>query len=138
MSSGRTPNPTPNPNPEPNPNPNPFPYPNPNPNTSLNHWVLLELPRVGTQEMHETNMAVVTLECAGVLEGEKALEILAHVEAAWARGQQAVSLLRQEIPAETVDVIAPLWNGGVHLHKLFGVMHDTCHAANKVPSHACV
>ncbi len=77
-------------------------------------------------------MAVVTLECAGVLEGEKAMEILSHVEAVWERGQQAVKLLRQELPAESVDVMAPLRNGGVHLHKLFGVMHDTCHAANKV------
>ena len=79
-------------------------------------------------------MAVVTLECAGVLEGEKSLEILSHVEAAWERGQQAVQLLRQELPAESVDVMAPLRNGGVHLHKIFGVMHDTCHAANKVPT----
>ncbi len=80
-------------------------------------------------------MAIVTLECAGVLEGEKALEIPAHVEAAWDRGQQAVSLLRQELPDDKVDIIAPLRNGGVHLHKLFGVMHDTCHVANKVASH---
>jgi hypothetical protein len=96
--------------------------------------VLLQLPPEGSQQTKETNMAVVTLECAGVLEGEKSLEILSHVEAAWERGQQAVQLLRQELPAESVDVMAPLRNGGVHLHKIFGVMHDTCHAANKVPT----
>jgi hypothetical protein len=83
--------------------------------------------------MKERNLTIVTLEYAGVIEGEKALEILAHVEAVWERGQQVVRLLRQELPAEKIDVIAPLRNGGVHLHKLFGVMHDTCHAANKAP-----
>ena len=41
-------------------------------------------------------------------------------------------LLRQELPADSVDDLAPVRNGGVHLQKLFGVMHDTCHAANKV------
>ena len=30
------------------------------------------------------------------------------------------------------DVLCPLRNGGVSLHKLYGVMHDTCNAANKV------
>ncbi len=30
------------------------------------------------------------------------------------------------------DVLRPLRNGGVSLHKLYGVMHDTCNAANKV------
>jgi hypothetical protein len=33
-----------------------------------------------------------------------------------------------------VDELAPVVNGGVHLQKIFGVMHDTCHAANKVAS----
>ena len=77
-------------------------------------------------------MTVVTMECAGVIEGEKSLEILNHVEAGWARGQAVVALLRAELPAEAVETLAPLRNGGVHLQKLFGVMHDTCHAANKV------
>jgi hypothetical protein len=30
------------------------------------------------------------------------------------------------------DKLCPLRNGGVSLHKLYGVMHDTCHCANKV------
>jgi hypothetical protein len=77
-------------------------------------------------------MTVVTLECAGVLTGEKSAEIVTHIEHIWERGQQAVSLLRQALSAEVVDVLAPLRNGGVALHKIFCVMHDTCHAANKV------
>jgi hypothetical protein len=77
-------------------------------------------------------MTVVTLECAGVLTGEKSAEIVTHIEHIWVRGQQAVALLRQALPMEVVDLLAPLHNGGVALHKIFGVMHDTCHAANKV------
>jgi hypothetical protein len=30
------------------------------------------------------------------------------------------------------DKLCPLRNGGVSLHKLYGVMHDTCNCANKV------
>ncbi len=77
-------------------------------------------------------MTVVTMECAGVLEGETALVILNHVEACWTRGHEALALLRAELPADAVETLAPLRNGGVHLQKLFGVMHDTCHASNKV------
>jgi hypothetical protein len=94
--------------------------------------VLLELPREGTKQSKGPNMSIVTLECAGVLEGEKSLEILSHIEAVWDRGQNAVRLLRQELPVDLVDDLVPVRNGGVHLQKLFGVMHDTCHAANKV------
>ena len=77
-------------------------------------------------------MTVVTLECAGVLTGEKSAEIVTHIEHIWERGQQAVALLRQALPTDVVDLLAPLQNGGVALYKIFGVMHDTCHAANKV------
>ncbi len=77
---------------------------------------------------------VVTLECAGVLTGEKSAEIVGHVEQIWAQGQQAVELLRRELPEELVETLAPIRGGGVHLQKIFGVMHDTCHAANKVAS----
>jgi hypothetical protein len=77
-------------------------------------------------------MTVVTMECDGVIEGATALVVLHHIEACWARGQETVALLRAELPADIVETLAPLRNGGVHLQKLFGVMHDTCHAANKV------
>jgi hypothetical protein len=43
-------------------------------------------------------------------------------------------MLRQQLPVHLVDDLAPIRNGGVQLHKIFGVMHDTCHAANKVAS----
>jgi hypothetical protein len=59
-------------------------------------------------------------------------DIVNHIEASWARGQESVALLRDRLPVNLVDTLAPLTNGGVHLHKSFGVMHDTCHAANLV------
>ncbi len=93
---------------------------------------LLEIPVDGNQKEKGMNMAVVTMECAGVLKGGTAVVILSHVEACWARGQEALALLRAELPADAVETLASLRNGGVHLQKLFGVMHDTCHAANKV------
>jgi hypothetical protein len=45
-------------------------------------------------------MTLVTLECVGVIVGEKAAQIVEHVEAVWARGQEAAALLRQELPME--------------------------------------
>ena len=105
------------------------------PSFSLNQWVLLELLRKDDRQLtNNISMTLVTLECVGVLVGEKGAQIVEHVEAVWARGQQAVDLLRQELPLDLVDTLAPLRNGGVHLQKIFGVMHDTCHAANKVAS----
>ncbi len=99
---------------------------------SLNQWVLLELPGDGNQKHNGINMTVVTMECAGVLVGATSLVVLNHIEACWARGQEAVALLRAELPGDTVETLAPLRNGGVHMQNHFGVMHDTCHAANKV------
>ncbi len=95
--------------------------------------MLLEFDNYGDKKTVGRNLSVVTLECCGVLAGVKAIDIVSHIEASWARGQQAVALLRHELlPANMVDELAPLRNGGVHLHKIFGVMHDTCHATNKV------
>ncbi len=42
----------------------------------------------------------------------------------WANGQIAVGLLRYEL-LDLADALVPLTNGGVLLHKLQGVMHDT-------------
>jgi hypothetical protein len=46
-------------------------------------------------------------------------------------GQQCVDFLREELGPELADVHVPLRKGGVQLHKLQGVMHDTCNTANK-------
>ena len=62
--------------------------------------------------------------------GSTSEEIAAHLAESWANGQIAVSLLRDEL-GELADALVPLANGGVLLHKLQGVMHDTCHTANK-------
>jgi hypothetical protein len=47
------------------------------------------------------------------------------------KGQECITLLRDELGIELADVHVPLRNGGVLLHKLQGVMHDTCNTANK-------
>ena len=47
-------------------------------------------------------------------------------------GKAAVDALRNCLSPETRDKLCPLRNGGVSLHKLYGVMHDTCNCANKV------
>ncbi len=65
-------------------------------------------------------MAVITLECGGVIAGGKAQDIVNHIEASWARGQESVKLLRDRLPVNLVDTLAPLTNGGVHMHKTFG------------------
>ena len=49
----------------------------------------------------------------------------------WQRGQQAITMLREQLGAEA-DTFVPVVNGGINLSKLCGVMHDTCHAANAI------
>ena len=89
---------------------------------TLNQWILLHAgpgmpPRL------------VTIQCAGLLVGSTAAEIASHIEGAWDVGQQAIAALRAELGGEA-DKLVPLTNGGVQLHKLRGVMHDTCATAN--------
>jgi hypothetical protein len=62
--------------------------------------------------------------------GSTSEEIAAHIGESWSNGQVAVGLLRVEL-GDLADALVPLTNGGVLLHKLQGVMHDTCHTANK-------
>ena len=40
--------------------------------------------------------------------------------------------MRAELGTELGDQLVPLVNGGVGLHKIFGLMHDTCNTANRV------
>ncbi len=51
------------------------------------------------------------------------------MEEAWATGQRAIELLRMELGGEA-DNLLPLTGGGVLLHKIRGVMHDTCATTN--------
>jgi hypothetical protein len=91
-------------------------------NPTLNQWVLLESePGVPPR--------VVTIQCAGLLVGSKANEISAYIEEAWELGQRAIAMLREDL-AHEADNLVPLINGGVLLHKLRGIMHDTCATAN--------
>ncbi len=68
----------------------------------------------------------------GVLPTSTAAEVVQHIEKAWARGQAAVEALRAELNVEDRDSLCPLVEGGVSLHKIYGVMHDTCNTANLV------
>ncbi len=101
----------------------------------LNQWAMLEFPQEvegGGGGGH--GVTIVTLECAGVLPCGLATEVVQHIELAWSRGQVAVEALRVQLGTDLQDVLCPLVAGDVHLHKLFGVMHDTCHSANLVAS----
>ncbi len=89
---------------------------------TLNQWVFFES-ALGLPPR------VVTLQCAGLLVRSKATKICAHIEGAWALGQQAIGYLREELGCEA-DNLVPLTNGGVQLHKLRAIMHDTCATAN--------
>jgi hypothetical protein len=46
-------------------------------------------------------------------------------------GQHCVDLVREELGPDVANLYAPLKHGGVQLHKLQGVMHDTCNTTNK-------
>jgi hypothetical protein len=90
--------------------------------STMNQWVRIE----EAGELH-----VVTLECAGLLTGGTARKVGEHVRVFWQRGQQAITMLREQLGAEA-DIFVPVVNGGIDLSKLCGVMHDTCHAANAI------
>ncbi len=89
---------------------------------TLNQWVLLH----AGVDMPPRR---VTIQCAGLLVGSTAAEIASHIEGAWNVGQRAIALLREELGGEA-DKLVPLTNEGVQLHKLRGIMHDTCATAN--------
>jgi hypothetical protein len=57
--------------------------------------------------------------------GGTAIEICEHVEETWATGQRSSDLLREELGGEAEALMA-VEGGGVKLHKIRGVMHDTC------------
>ena len=112
---------------------------------TLNQWVLIEEGIEGP--------SVITIECCGLMVGSTAEEIAEHIRASWdtgdatypalsyhtltahlvpySLGQQCVDLLRLELGPMKADYHVPLVKGGVQLHKLQGVMHDTCNTANK-------
>jgi hypothetical protein len=91
---------------------------------TLNQWVLLH---AGANEPRR--LLTIQCQCAALLVGSTAGEIASHIEGAWDVGQRAIALLQEELGGEA-DTFVPLTNGGVQLHKLRGVMHDTCATAN--------
>ena len=99
----------------------------------LNQWALLEFPVVGEGGGEvQAGLTVVTLECAGVLPNGESAAVVRHIELAWERGRDAVEALRATLEPEERDELCPIVNGGVNLHKLYGVMHDTFNGANLV------
>jgi hypothetical protein len=89
---------------------------------TLNQWVLLK--------EQGSPPSVTTIECAGIMVGSSSREIADHITASWEDGQTAIGMLRESL-GDQADVHVPRVNGGVKLHKLQGVMHDTCNTANK-------
>ncbi len=77
-------------------------------------------------------MKLVTLECAGILPSSTANETITHITNAWARGKTIINMLREQLGPDLRDLHCPLRNGGVEIHKIFGLMHDTCNTANRV------
>ncbi len=63
--------------------------------------------------------------------GSTSEEIAEHIRLSWQTGQECVEVLRDALGPELANMYVPLTNGGVQLHKLQGVMHDTCNTANK-------
>jgi hypothetical protein len=98
---------------------------------TLNQWAML-MDRAGAGDDLKHPTTIVTLECAAVLPGSEAEEIIAHMEQVWERGKMAVDYLRHQLGPDLRDKLCPLTNGGVSLHKIVGVMHDTCNCSNKV------
>ena len=98
---------------------------------TFNQWAMLMDGDESTETL-DAPTTVVTLECAALLPGSEAQEVVDHIEQVWNRGKLAVDYLREQLGPELRDVLCPLRNGGVSLHKIYGIMHDTCNCANKV------
>jgi hypothetical protein len=43
-----------------------------------------------------------------------------------------LEMVRAELGTDIGEELVPMVNGGVQLHKIFGLMHDTCSTANRV------
>ena len=43
-----------------------------------------------------------------------------------------LEMVRAELGPDIGDELVPMVNGGMQLHKIFGLMHDTCNTANRV------
>ena len=76
------------------------------------------------------------LESCGVLVGGKALEVAHHIQALFKKAQTVVMRVREILMADgctlsLVDQLVPVVDGGVRLHKVLAMMHDTCHVANR-------
>ncbi len=99
--------------------------------STLNQWAMI-MDGVKGEEGLDNPTTIVTLECAALLPGSEAQEVVDHIEEVWERGKRAVDNLRDELGPELRDILCPLRNGGVSLHKIYGMMHDTCNCANKV------
>jgi hypothetical protein len=97
----------------------------------MNQWAMVVDSGTGDEEEY-TGASIVTLKCAAVLPGSEAQEAVDHIEEVWACGKLAIDYLRDLLGPELRDTICPLKNGGVCLHKIYGVMHDTCNCANLV------
>jgi hypothetical protein len=80
----------------------------------------------------EAGVAIITLECPGLLPSSTAAETVEHIAKTWERGRACVELVREELGPDLEDTLAPLKDGGLMLHKIFGIMHDTCATANLV------
>ena len=88
---------------------------------TYNQWVRLR--------NSDDEIETIYIETGGILVGATAVEVAAHIEKTWGRGQAMVEALRAELGDEA-DRLVPIVNGGVNLLKLRSLMHDTCNTAN--------
>ena len=89
--------------------------------STLNQWVRIKNP--------DGSIETVIIEAVGILVGGTAEEVAAHVETTFDRGQELLEKVRVEL-GPLADELLPLKNGGVNMHKLRTLMHDTCNTAN--------
>jgi hypothetical protein len=85
--------------------------------STFNQWCLVQ---------RNDDVRLVNLECAGILPSSTAEETITHIQNTWERGRQVVQMVRDALGHDLQDILAPLTDGGVRLHKIFGLMHDTC------------
>ena len=91
--------------------------------STFNQWCLVQ---------RDDAVRLVNLECAGILPSSTAEETIVHIQQTWERGRAVVQMVRDALGPELQDILAPQKDGGVRLHKIFGLMHDTCATANLV------
>jgi hypothetical protein len=92
--------------------------------STLNLWLLIQ--------KKDNTTKVCYLECAGILIGGTADEVVTHIEKKFKEAASSLKQLKDLLTSQGLDAdeLVPEANGGLDITRVKSLMHDTCHTAN--------